>query len=199
MHKHDIKNLLLRRWNRFFATTQIQPAINNATLNLHTITSTCKPCTTSAILKTWLYAWTTNSRFGNPSQQCPLCHKPSSDTLRHYYDCPPLSAAARNILNQQFLPLSRDYFFLANDYSMLGHHSRPLLLLNAVHIYCITNTYNTIKHHPLNDVQVTYHSCLKRLLQHDPRLIDTYLLAQSRPLYDHQQRPLADHDQPPTT
>ena len=180
----------MRRWTRFFTTDQLQPAIDNAIHNLHTITSTCKPCTTSSILKTWLYAWTTNSRFGNPSQPCPLCQTPEGDTLRHYYNCVPLSSAARNVLNQHSLPLTRDYFFLTTSYSTLRDIGRPLLLLNAIHIYCITNTYHTIKHCPSNDIQDTYHACLKRLLQHDPRLINTYLLAQSKQLYDQNSHPI---------
>ena len=145
----------------------------------------CKPCTTTAILKTWLYAWCTNNRFGNFQQPCPLCNAPNSDTLRHFYDCPPLKQAARTILNQPHLPATRDYFFLALPYATYQHHSNTLLTINAIHIYCITNTYHTMKHSPTNDVTDTYHACLKRLLQHDPRLVNVYLQAQPTSLYDH--------------
>ena len=188
-HKHDLKQLLRRRWARFFTTTQLQPAIDNAIDNLQFITTTCKPCTTSAIIKTWLYGWTTNSRFGNISQPCPLCNSPNSDTLRHFYDCPPLTTAARNILGQPYLPNTRDYFFLATNYVTAQYNYRSILQLNAIHIYCITNTYHAIKHNPHNDIQDTYHACLKRLLQHDPRLINIYLLSQSTQLYDHNSQP----------
>ena len=190
VHDHNLNKLLLRRWARFFTTDQIQSAISNATHNLHIITSTCKPCTTSAILKTWLYGWTTNSRFGNPSQPCPLCNSPHNDTLRHFYNCPPLTSVARALLNQEYLPTNRDYFFLAYPSSALQSNSLQLLQLNAIHIYCIINTYHAHKHSPNNDIQDTYHSYLKRLLQHDPRLINTYLLAHSTQLYNQHLQPI---------
>ena len=190
IHKHDLEQLLRRRWIRFFTTQQLPIAINSATNNLHHITNNCKPCTTSAILKTWLYGWTTNNRFGNYSQPCPLCHSPNSDTLRHFYDCPPLSLASQHTLNQQYLPATRDYFFLTTHYDTSQPLHTQLLRLNAIHIYCITNTYHTIKHSPNNDIQDTYHACLKRLLQHDPRLVNTYLLAQSTQLYNEQSVPI---------
>ena len=179
-----------RRWTRFFTTDQLQPAILNFINNLKHITSICKPRTTSAILKTWLYRWTTNNRFGNRSQPCPICQSPNNDTLRHFYDCPPLSNAAKTILNQPHLPTTRDYFFLCTPYNTCTNNHLQLLQLNAIHIYCITNTYHAIKHSPHNDITDTYHSYLKRLLQHDPKLINTYLYAQTSLLYDQHSTPI---------
>ena len=49
--------------------------------------------------------------------------------------------------------------------------------------------YHAIKHNPTNDRQDTYYACLKRLIQHDPRLINIYLLSQSTQLYDHNSQP----------
>ena len=102
------------------------------------------------------------------------------------YNCPPLSNASRIVLNQPSLPTTRDYFFLSTHYDTNQPFQAQLLQLNAIHIYCITNTYHSIKHSPNNDTQDTYHACLKRLLQHDPRLINTYRLAQSTQLYNEQ-------------
>ena len=183
IHQLELQPLLHKRWTRFFTNDQLPTAISNAISNLHFITSTCKPCTTSAILRTWLYAWTTNNRFGNYNQPCPICNAPNSDTLRHFYDCPPLSIAARTTLNQPNLPTSRDFFFLSLPYSHSVLQHRALCTLNAIHIYCITNTYHSIKHRPTSDVTDTYHAHLKRLLQHDPRLNNIYLLALNNDLY----------------
>ena len=190
IHKFNLQPLLHKRWTRFFTTDQLNAAITNAIDNLHIVTNTFKPCTTTAILKTWLYAWCTNNRFGNYNQPCPLCHSPNSDTLRHLYNCTPLTQAARTILNQQHLPANRDYFFLTTPYSTYQYYSIPLLTINAIHIYCITNTYHSIKHSPHDDVQDTYHASLKRLLQHDPRLINTFILSQTKQLYDQHSQPI---------
>ena len=84
---------------------------------------------------------------------------------------PTTHTAARTILNQQYLPATRDYFFLTTPYSTHQYYSIPLLTINAIHIYCITNTYHAIKHSPNDDVKDTYHASLKRLLQHDHDLL----------------------------
>ena len=44
-------------------------------------------------------------------------HNPNNDSLRHYYKCHPLTAAATQTLNQQHLPSTRAYFFLAHNYN----------------------------------------------------------------------------------
>lgn len=188
-HQIDLPQLLTKRWARFFTTTDLQPAIYHAMQNLHQITTTCKPCTTMSIIKTWLYAWTTNNRFGNYNQPCPLCNAPNNDTRRHFYNCPSLTSAAKQILNQQYLPTTRHYFFLATPYSTMQCNATPLLTLNAIHIHCITKTYHSIKHSPHNDITDTYHANLKQLLQHDPKLLNVYLLAQTTQLYDEHSQP----------
>jgi hypothetical protein len=119
------------------------------------MTSICKPCTTTSVLKTWLYAWTTNNRFGNYNQPCPLCNTPNNDTLRHFYDCPPITHATQLAFNQPHLPHTRDYFVLSTPYFTHQYYSQQLLTLNAIHIYCITNTYHSIKHNPTADVTDT--------------------------------------------
>ena len=145
-----------------------------------------KQCTLISILKTWLYAWTTNNRFGNYNQACPLCNKPNSDTLHHFYNCHPLTAAAKHTLNQPHLPTTRDYFFLCNHYNSPHGNTDQHLKLNAMHLHCITKTYHHIKHHPNDDITDTYNAQLKQLLQHDPRLVATFRLAQSHHLYNPQ-------------
>jgi hypothetical protein len=151
-----------------------------------------------AIIKTWLYAWTTNSRFGNNNQPCPICNAPNNDTLRHFYNCTPLTTAARTTLNQPLLPTTRDYFFLSTDYNTQQPNNKLLLQLNAIHIYCITNTYHSIKHNPTNDVHDTYNAHLKRLLQHDTKLVNTLLHAHNTTLYHPPTAPQP-HPNPRTT
>ena len=189
IHHCDLKRLLHKRWTRFFTSDLINTAIDNALDNLQIISQQCKPCTSIAILKTWFYGWCTSSRFGNKDLPCPICSLPKSDTLRHFYNCPPLTQAARQILNQPNLPCDRNYFFLSNSYSKLEYDSLTLPLLNAIHIYCIFSTYNTIRHHPNNDITDTYHASLKKLLQHDPRLLTTYLASSNRSYYDQHHNP----------
>ena len=196
IHHCDLQRLLHKRWTRFFTSDTINDAISNALDNLQIVSQYCKPCTTVAILKTWFYGWCTTSRFGNKDQPCPICSLPKSDTLRHFYNCPPLTQAANTILNQPNLPHDRNYFFLSNNYGRLQHLSPTLPLLNAIHIYCIFTTYNAIRHHPSNDITDTYHASLKQLLQHDPRLITTYLATNSTNYYDQHNHPIQ-QPQPP--
>lgn len=110
-------------------------------------------------------------------------HQHNSDTLRHFYHCPPITHAARTLFNQPNLPHDRNYFYLCNDYSSMQYHSIPALCLNAMHIYCITNTYHAFKHHHDLDPTSQYHASLKRLLQYDPSLITTFKTAQRKRLY----------------
>ena len=133
-----------------------------------------KQCTQISIIKTWLHRWTTSTRFGNYHQPCPLCHQPNSDTLRHYYNCAPLTAAARQVLNQPHLPTTLNYFFLAHNYSNSQGNNEQHFLFNAIHIHCITKTYHHVKHNPHDDITDAYKANLKQLLQHDPGLVKTY-------------------------
>ena len=54
-----------------------------------------------------------------------------------------------------------------------------------MHIYASTNTYHTMKYNPNNNVLHTYQSHIKRLLQHEPRLLLTYQYALHHDLYLH--------------
>ena len=189
-HTVNLHKLLAKRWTRFFVTIDLQPAIHNALHNFNRLSTMTKQCVLISILKTWLYAWTTNNRFGNYNQPCPICHKPNSDTLRHFYNCHPLSAAAKRVFHQPYLPTTRDYFFLSHDYNNSHGHTDHHLKLNAIHIQCITKTYHHIKHHQHEDITDTYKAQLKQLLQHDPRLVATYQLAQRHNLYNPRGTPL---------
>ena len=182
-HALNLHKLLTKRWTRFFVSTDLPSAINNALYNLNRLSSLSKQCVLISVLKMWFYAWTTNNRFGKYHQPCPLCHKPNSDSLRHYYNCHPLTAAATHTLNQPHLPTTRDYFFLAHDYNNTPGNTDQHLVLNAIHIHCITKTYHHIKHNPNDNITDTYQSNLKQLLQHDPRLVKTYHFAQQHQLY----------------
>ena len=95
----------------FFVTIDLQPAVDNALHRFNRLSILTKQCTQISIIKTWLYGWTTSTRFGNYHQPCPLCHQLNSDTLRHYYNCHPLTTAAKHTLNQPHLPTTRNFFF----------------------------------------------------------------------------------------
>ena len=142
-HTINLHKLLTKRWTRFFVTDDLQPAIHNALHNLNRLSAMTKQCTLISILKTWLYAWTTNNRFGNYNQACPLCNKPNSDTLRHFYNCHPLTAAAKHTLNQPHLPTTRDYFFLCNHYNSPHGNTDQHLKLNAIYVYmlCVASRF----------------------------------------------------------
>lgn len=40
-----------------------------------------------AVLRTWLYAWCTSSRFNRPIEPCRLCRLPEGDRQSHYLVC----------------------------------------------------------------------------------------------------------------
>ena len=192
LHKHNTPHLLQRRWARLFPDEDIQLLTQHALNNMHHIAKTFKPNLASSILRTWMYAWTTHSRFGQPQHPCPICHEPNSDTLRHIHECSALNHAARTALHQPHLPSTRHYLFFCSQYTTqdgapLCHsaHSYPRFTINAIHIYASTNTYHTMKYSPCNNVLHTYQSHIKRLLQHEPRLILTYQYALRHDLYLH--------------
>ena len=150
-----------------------------------------KPCLASAILRTRVYAWTTSTRFGRTIRPCPMCRTPNTDTLAHFHhECPALATAFNATFRQHSLPCTQQCFFFATPYQLTDDTTLAQLLLlhaqkivNAIHIYAASNTYHSLKYNSTLNPTHQYAAHVRRLLQHDHKLVQPYNYAIRTNLY----------------